>query len=90
MITEKGNFIKLNKPEWFKDKTFLNCIEDDEWTWYSIQKSPEFWDTIFYYEKEQGVSTIKKLPHYIAEELESICKSEHFEEGLIWITNLAY
>jgi hypothetical protein len=86
MINRKGKFIQINKPEWFKNKTFLSCLEDD-WTWYSIQKSPEFWDTIFYYEKNAG--SFNHLPYYIAEELKSICNLENFEEGLIWITNLA-
>lgn len=84
MIT-RGRFIKINKPEWFKDSNFLSCLEG-EWTWWSLQKSPEYWDTIFYYEKNAG--SFDHLPHYITNELESICKSECLKNCLIWITNL--
>ena len=84
MINRKGQFIQINKPEWFKDSNFLSCLEG-EWTQWSIQENQEFWDTIFY---EENAGSLDHLPHYIATELEEICKQEDFTVGLIWITNL--
>lgn len=86
MITKRGQFIQINKPEWFKDSNFLSCLEG-EWTWWSIQKSPEYWDTIFYYDSP-GAGSLDHLPHYIATELEDLLKSQQLNNCLIWITNL--
>ena len=47
MITSRGKYIKINKPEWFKNDDFLNCLED-EWSRYNSDVSSEYWDTIIY------------------------------------------
>ena len=84
MIIDKGNYIKINKPEWFKDINFLNCLKEKEWTWYEGIVD-EYVDTILYYET---LENIEHLPKYIAEEIENICKSENLKTCLIWIQNI--
>ena len=72
MITNKGKYIQINKPEWFKDTNFLSCLKK------------EF--IIIYWEENAG--SLDNLPDYIANEIEQICKSECLTSCLIWITNL--
>ena len=86
MITNKGKYIQINKPEWFKDDDFLSCLEG-EWSWYNKNTSSEYSDTVFYCE-ENNAGSLDHLPDYIANEIEQICKSECLTSCLIWITNL--
>lgn len=72
MIINRGKFIHINKPEWFKDTNFLSCLKK------------EF--IIIYWEENAG--SLDNLPDYIANEIEQICKSECLTSCLIWITNL--
>lgn len=85
MITSRGKYIQINKSEWFTDNNFLSCLKE-EWSWYNSNKSPEYWDTIIYWEENAG--SLDHLPDYIANEIEQICKSECLTSCLIWITNL--
>lgn len=89
MITRKGSYIQINKPEWYKNTKFIAWLNNPNkipiFTWHKLGEIPnEYSDIVFYY--EQDCDSFNDLPALIAQELYQIC--ENYDECLVWITNL--
>lgn len=87
-LTDRGSFLRINAPEWYERKDFLEFLTEDRMaTWHLPGHAPDECSDIFMtYDNGEG-SDMSDMPEDCWDEIRRIAEAEGFTYGLIWITN---
>ena len=86
-LTERGRFLRINAPEWYERKDFLEFLtENRPATWHVPGPPNECSDIFVTYDHGEG-SDESVIPEDCWDEIRRIAEAEGFTYGLIWITN---
>lgn len=86
--------MRIDCPHWFEDKGFVNWLNNHRGlaTWHvPDEPTGDCSDVFLVYdhgECSDFTATCVPVPEHIAKEVREICQSNHFNYGVLWITNL--
>ncbi|NLX98611.1 MAG: hypothetical protein GXY83_20830 [Rhodopirellula sp.] len=95
--TNRYPCLQINAPEWYRREDFMQYLQTalrqpcpglGGATWHRGDRPSEFSDLFLWFSDGDG-SDRGLMPEDIWKRIEAICDKEEFNDGLLWITNLA-
>jgi len=96
-ITRRYACLQINAPKWYRRADFLEYLQTalrqprpglGAATWHRGDRPNEFSDLFLWFSDGDG-SDFGLMPDDIWREICEICGAEDFNDGIVWITNLA-